>query len=119
MSWPAAAPGPGAAKPRAPPNPPPAPTPPAPPRPSPPGPPGPFLAWTVELADGSEVYAARFDGAKWAAAGDEGAAPDAEGARTGHGVSDSFHDAAAPVLASGGGQLWLFWQENLTLSAPG
>ncbi|MCA9210520.1 MAG: hypothetical protein KDA55_19315, partial [Planctomycetales bacterium] len=67
-----------------------------------------FVAWQQADTDletpGDEIYAARFSGGSWQAAG--------VGSNTGGGVSNSRGSATQPRLASGGDRLQLFWTDD-------
>ncbi|MCA9221060.1 MAG: hypothetical protein KDA71_12085, partial [Planctomycetales bacterium] len=67
-----------------------------------------FVAWQQADTDletpGDEIYAARFSGGSWQAAG--------VGSNTSGGVSNSRGSATQPRLASGGDRLQLFWTDD-------
>jgi Ca2+-binding RTX toxin-like protein len=64
-----------------------------------------FAAWQTFADVHWEVYAARFNGTAWVAAG--------TGSNSGAGLSASNGEAIRPQLASGGGQLHLTWTDDL------
>ncbi len=73
-----------------------------------------YAAWQQHVraeSNETEIFAARFDGAAWSAAG--------ASAMSGGGVSDTGGTASQPRLVSNGGALHLAWTEELLSSAVG
>ncbi|HEY7118485.1 MAG TPA: NosD domain-containing protein, partial [Tepidisphaeraceae bacterium] len=70
-----------------------------------------FAAWQVTTANGTEIFAAKYDGIGWVSAG--------TGSNSGAGVSNTHGGSTAPRLASGGGQMYLVWVNDRTISITG
>jgi hypothetical protein len=63
-----------------------------------------FAAWQDDTSGHSEVYAAKFDGNNWVAAG--------AGANSGSGVSSTHGAATHPQLAASGNRLYVMWLDD-------
>ena len=70
-----------------------------------------FAAWQDNSSGADEIYAERWNGTVWVAAG--------IGAASGGGVSNSDGMASSPKLAAGDGQLYLLWLDNRILNFTG
>lgn len=63
-----------------------------------------FVAWRDQASGFEQIYAKRYDGSAWSAAG--------TGAASGGGVSATTRMASAPSLAAAGGRLYLTWMDR-------
>jgi hypothetical protein len=70
-----------------------------------------YVAWQSVTPSGTEIYVAARSGGSWIAAG--------AGSNSGAGVSNTHGGSTSPQLSTGGGQMFLAWIDDRTISVSG